>query len=62
MRASICPWGAPMLCVKKKDGFLRMCIDYRELNNVNIQNNYPLPRIDDLFNIYKEQATFPRLT
>nr|GEX60871.1 putative reverse transcriptase domain-containing protein [Tanacetum cinerariifolium] len=42
------PWGAPMLFVKKKDG-LRMCLDYRELNNLTVKNCYPLPRIEDLF-------------
>ena len=35
--------------MKKKDGSLRLCIDYRELNKVTIRNQYPLPRIDDLF-------------
>ncbi|GJW96727.1 hypothetical protein Tco_0178535 [Tanacetum coccineum] len=40
---------APMLIVKKKDDALRMCIDYRELNERTIKNRYPLPRIDDLF-------------
>ncbi|GJR25250.1 putative reverse transcriptase domain-containing protein [Tanacetum coccineum] len=44
IRPSSSPWGAPILFVKKKDGSFRMCIDYRELNN-----RYPLPRIDDLF-------------
>ena len=48
-RPSISPWGAPVLFVKKKDGSLRMCIDYRQLNKVTIKNNYPLPGIDDLF-------------
>ncbi|KAA0067363.1 pol protein [Cucumis melo var. makuwa] len=43
------PWGAPVLFVKKKDGSMRLCIDYRELNKVTIKNRYPLPRIDDLF-------------
>jgi len=42
------PFGAPVVFVKKKDGTLRMCMDYRKLNNITIKNSYPLPRIDDL--------------
>ena len=49
IRPSTSPWGAPVLFVKKKDGSLRMCIDYRLLNSVTVKNKYPLPRIDDLF-------------
>ena len=46
---STSPWGAPMLFVNKKDGTLRLCIDYRKLNRVTVKNKYHLPRIDDLF-------------
>ncbi|GJR27434.1 putative reverse transcriptase domain-containing protein [Tanacetum coccineum] len=49
IRPSSSPWGAPVLFVKKKDGFFRTCIDYRELNKLTVKNHYPLPRIDDLF-------------
>ncbi|KAI3819721.1 hypothetical protein L1987_13569 [Smallanthus sonchifolius] len=49
IQPSISPWGAPVLFVKKKDGSMRMCIDYRELNKRTVKNKYPLPRIDDLF-------------
>ena len=42
------PYGAPILFVRKKDGTMRMCIDYRALNKITIKNRYPLPRIDDL--------------
>eukprot|EP00268_Persea_americana_P054813 TRINITY_DN6322_c0_g1_i1.p1 TRINITY_DN6322_c0_g1~~TRINITY_DN6322_c0_g1_i1.p1 ORF type:complete len:1140 (-),score=111.45 TRINITY_DN6322_c0_g1_i1:645-4064(-) len=49
IRPSVSPWGAPVLFVKKKDGTLRMCIDYRQLNQVTIKNKYPLPCIDELF-------------
>jgi hypothetical protein len=43
------PWGCPAIFVKKKDGTLHMCVDYRPLNAVTIKNKYPLPRIDALF-------------
>jgi hypothetical protein len=43
------PFGAPILFVKKKDGTMRMCVDYRALNNVTVKNSYALPRIDELF-------------
>ena len=46
---STSPYGAPVLFAKKKDGGLRMCIDYRALNSQTIKNRYALPRIDDLF-------------
>ena len=49
VKPSTSPWGAPVMFVKKKDGSLRLCIDYRELNKVTIRNQYPLPLIDDLF-------------
>ena len=49
IRPSTSPWGAPVLFVKKKDGSLRLCVDYRKLNRVTVKNKYPLPRIDDLF-------------
>jgi hypothetical protein len=43
IQPSISPWGAPVLFVKKKDGTLQLCIDYRQLNKVTIKNKYPLP-------------------
>ena len=49
IRPSISPLGAPVLFVKKKDGSFRLCIDYKLLNRVTIRNQYPLPRIDELF-------------
>ncbi|KAL5552832.1 hypothetical protein UlMin_040233 [Ulmus minor] len=61
IRPSHSPWGAPVLFVKKKDGTLRMCIDYRELNKMTIKNKYPLPRIDDLFDQLKGAAIFSKI-
>ncbi|KAL5574406.1 hypothetical protein UlMin_024003 [Ulmus minor] len=58
IRPSYSPWGAPVLLMKKKDGTLMMCIDYRELNKVTIKNKYPLPQIDDLFDQLQGAAIF----
>ena len=49
IRPSVSLWGAPVLFVKKKDGTMRLCIDYKQLNKITIKNKYLLPRIDDLF-------------
>ena len=49
IRPSVSSWGALVLFVKKKNGTIRLYIDYRQLNKVTIKNKYPLPRIDDLF-------------
>jgi hypothetical protein len=61
IRPSVSPWGAPVLFVKKKDGSLRLCIDYRELNNITIKNRYPLPRIDDLFDQLRGAGVFSKI-
>ncbi|KAD6454446.1 hypothetical protein E3N88_09152 [Mikania micrantha] len=61
IRPSSSPWGAPILFVKKKDGSMRMCIDYRELNKMTIKNRYPLPRIDDLFDQLQGACHFSKI-
>ncbi|GBG80277.1 hypothetical protein CBR_g30644 [Chara braunii] len=48
IRPSVSPYGCPVLFVPKKEGTLRMCIDYRGLNAITVKNREPLPRIDDL--------------
>ena len=50
-----------MLFVNKKDGTLRLCVDYRQLNNMTVKNKYPLPRIDDLFDQLKGENFFPKI-
>ena len=62
IRPSTSPWGAPVMFVKKKNGTLRQCIDYRELNKMTIKNKYPLPRIDDLFDQLQVHSTSLRVT
>ncbi|GKA68159.1 putative reverse transcriptase domain-containing protein [Tanacetum coccineum] len=61
IRPSSSPWGAPVLFIKKKDGSFRMCIDYKELNNLTIKNRYPPPRIDDLFDQLQGSQYFSKI-
>jgi hypothetical protein len=42
IKSSLLPWGAPVLFVKKKDGSMRLCVDYQTLNEVTVKNKYPL--------------------
>jgi hypothetical protein len=58
---SVLPWGAPLLFVKKKDGTLRLCIYFKQLNKVTIKNKYPLPKIDDLFDQLKGARIFSKI-
>ena len=61
IRLSISPWGAPVLFVKKKDGSLRLCIDYKQLNRVTIRNQYHLPRIDELFDQLQGSRVYSKI-
>jgi hypothetical protein len=58
---SISPAGAPVLFVPKKDGTLRMCVDYRSLNKITIKNRYPLPLIGDLLDRLAGARYFSKL-
>ncbi|GJZ93634.1 putative reverse transcriptase domain-containing protein [Tanacetum coccineum] len=61
IRPSSSAWGAPVLFVKKKDGSLRMCIDYRKLNKLTVKNRYPLSRIDNLFNQLQGLSVYSKI-
>jgi hypothetical protein len=61
IKPSSSPWGAPVLFVKKKDGSMRLCVDYRAFNEVTVKNKYPLPRIDDLFDQLKGAKYFSKI-
>ncbi|GJW29884.1 putative reverse transcriptase domain-containing protein, partial [Tanacetum coccineum] len=60
IRPSVSPWGAPVLFLKK-DGSMRLCIDYKELDRITVRNRYPLPRIDDLFNQLQGAKFFSKI-
>ena len=47
--------------MKKKDGSMRMCIDYRNLNAMTVKNKYPLPRIDDLLDQLRNAKFFSKI-
>jgi hypothetical protein len=61
IRPSVSPWGAPVLLVKKKDGSMRLCVVYRQLNKVTIKNKYPIPRIDDILDQLKGASVFSKI-
>ena len=61
IRPSVSPWGTPVLFVKKNDGTLRMCIDYRQINKVTIKNKYQLLRIENLFAQLKGTSVFSKI-
>ena len=61
IRPTVSPWGGPTLFAKKKDGSLRMCIDYHRLNQVTVKNCYPLPMIDDLFDQLRGANCFSKI-
>ncbi|GMF47793.1 unnamed protein product [Phytophthora fragariaefolia] len=54
-------WGFPVVLVKKKDGSVRFCIDYRMLNSITKRDVYPLPRIDDTFDLLHGARRFTSL-
>jgi hypothetical protein len=59
--AQVCHLGVPQSCLKKKYGKLIACIDFRQLNKVTINNKYPLPRIDDIFDQLKDANIFSKI-
>ena len=61
IRPSVSPWGTPVIFLKKKDGSLRLCIDYRYLNHATVKNRYPMPPIDDLFDQMKGAPVFSKI-
>ena len=61
IQPSVSPWGAPVLLVKKKNGTLRMCIDYQKINKVTVKSRYPLPRIENLFDHLKRAGVFSKI-
>jgi hypothetical protein len=61
IRPSVSPWGAPIIFVKKRDGSLGLCIDYRDLNHATMKNRYPMPQIYYLLDQMKGTMTFSKI-
>ena len=58
IKESVSEYGHPLLFVKKKDGTMRMCVDFRGLNSNTRVDRYPIPRIDDLMDGLHEASVF----
>ena len=61
IRASSSPAGAPILFVKKRDGSLRLCVDYRGLNKITVKNRYPLPLIREFLDRLRDAKFFSKI-
>jgi hypothetical protein len=61
IRPSASPWGSHVLFVDKRDGTIRLCVDYHKLNEVTIKNKYPLPKIEDLFDQLNGAKVFSKI-
>ena len=61
IRESTSPWPSPIILVKKENGEMRFCIDYRKLNSVTIGQAHPLPRVDDILDSFRDAQYFSTL-
>ncbi|USP82886.1 uncharacterized protein yc1106_10160 [Curvularia clavata] len=58
---SHCPFASPVLCVRKPNGDIRICVDYRRLNAITRKDAYPIPRIDELLARTHKAKIFTKL-
>jgi hypothetical protein len=55
------PWVSSVVIVRKKDGFLKFCVNYRKLNAITIKDSFPLPRIEDILDQLSGNSWFSTL-
>ena len=58
---SASPWGSNVILVKKRDGSMRLAIDYRKLNDVTVNDSYPMPNVRDIVDKMKGSQLFSKM-
>ncbi len=61
IRSSKSSWASPVLFARKKDGTLRLCVDYRALNNLTVKHKYPIPRVDEMLDQLGSARVFSKI-
>ena len=61
MRPSHSPYASPIVSVRKKDGSIRLCANYCELNKITVKDNFPTPLIDDQLDKLKNKRYYTSL-
>lgn len=61
IRPSVSPWGGSVMFIKKKDGMMRLCVDYRQLNKVSFKNKYPISHIDAFFDQLQGTSVYSKI-
>lgn len=55
---SAAEWASPVVLVRKKDGSIRFCVEYRKLNKIIVRHSYPIPKMDECIESLGDATVF----